>query len=75
MAHCEFGMANHKRLPVGTKVKYKLVNGSMLKGVIVDLGQAMFPGFQNMRVTSTDNPAYKEGEIIEISTAYATIRK
>lgn len=78
MAHCEFGYADHKRIPVGTKVEYKLVNGAMLKGVIVDDKKdvhRMFPGFQMMRVTSRNNPAYKHGDIIEISVNYTTIRK
>jgi hypothetical protein len=68
-------MADHKRIPNGTKVEYKSFNGSMVKGVIVSQGEAMVPGFQSMRVTSRNNPAYKTGRVIEISTAFTTIRK
>lgn len=75
MAHSEFGYANHKRIPNGTKVTYKMFNGSLVKGVIVDQGKPMFPRFQNMRVTSRNHSVYKTGEIIEVSTNYVTIRK
>lgn len=75
MAHCEFGMADHKRIPNGTKVEYSTVNGGKVKGVIVSQGEAMVPGFQEMRVTSRNVPSYPEGKIVTISTTFTTIRK
>lgn len=75
MAHCEFGYADHKRIPNGTKVEYKTMNGARVKGIIVSQGEAMFPGFQEMRVTSRNVPFYKCGMVVRVGTAYVTIRK
>lgn len=67
MAHCEFGYANHKRIPNDTPVKYKTFNGAVVEGVIVSQGEAMVPGFQDMRVTGGNVPFFPIGKIVTIS--------
>lgn len=74
MAHCEFGYANHKRIPNGTKVEYTRINGEKVKGVIVSQGDAMHPAYQEMRVTSKGNPSYPFGTVHMISTDFVRIR-
>lgn len=75
MAHCEFGYADHKRIPNGTPVEYTAINGAKVKGVIVSQGDSMVPRFQDMRVTSKGNPAYPCGKVVNVSTTFVAIRE